>query len=97
MNNEIDYTTKTETDLDLLVAIAERYEEMVYGWPDERITTIMDLQVTANEFPEANFNVLLNFPDGDFAHDIFGIKRHVNRPEMKIEGCFVPRFVDASR
>jgi hypothetical protein len=85
---------KTETNLDLFVAVAERYENMALGTPDERITTILDLEVTMAEFPEADLNVLLDFPSRDFAHDIFGIKNHINRSEMKIEGGFVPRFVN---
>lgn len=82
--------------LETLEKIAKRYEEMVHGYPDDRITTVMDLDVVEKQFPDADFNVLVNFPDDDFAHDIFGIKRHIDRREMKIIDCFVPRFVDAS-
>lgn len=30
--------------------------------------------------------------DFDFAHDIAGIYRHLNRKTGKLENCFVPRF-----
>jgi hypothetical protein len=28
----------------------------------------------------------------DFAHDVFGIRRHLNRMTGKLENCFRPRF-----
>lgn len=82
-------------ELQLLTAIAERYEQMDV-FAEDRMTTVMDLEVTQKQFPEGNLEVLLNLSDGDFAHDLFGIKRHINRREMMVEGCFVPRFVGAS-
>lgn len=30
--------------------------------------------------------------DFNFAHDIFGIQRHLNRDTWKLEDCFLPRF-----
>lgn len=35
---------------------------------------------------------LANAPSFDFAHDILGIRRHLNRNTGKLEDCFVPRF-----
>jgi hypothetical protein len=29
----------------------------------------------------------------DFAHDLFGIDRHIDRSTGRLSGCFVPRFV----
>jgi hypothetical protein len=86
-------------NVETFAAIAERYENLDIPdfTPEARLTTIMDLQVVGVEHPEANFEILLNFPVGDFCHDIFGIKRHINRQTAIIEDCFVPRFVDASR
>lgn len=28
----------------------------------------------------------------DFAHDVVGIYRHLNRETCELEGCFLPRF-----
>lgn len=30
--------------------------------------------------------------DFDFAHDVFGIRKHLDRTTDKLGGCFVPRF-----
>ena len=35
---------------------------------------------------------LLVADDLNFAHDVFGIMRHFNRREGKLEHCFVPRY-----
>ena len=35
---------------------------------------------------------LLSADDANFAHDVFGIQRHINRTTGKLENCFLPRF-----
>ena len=35
---------------------------------------------------------LADAPDFDFVHDIWGIRRHINRKTGKLGDCFVPRF-----
>ena len=30
--------------------------------------------------------------DGDFAHDILGIRENINRDTGKLENCFLPRY-----
>jgi hypothetical protein len=34
---------------------------------------------------------LLEAPDADFLHDVYGIKRHINRTTGELEDCFLPR------
>lgn len=52
----------------------------------------MDLvAVKANGMPELDFGRLLNSSGQDFAHDIVGIERNLNRQTGKLENCFVPR------
>lgn len=34
---------------------------------------------------------LLNAPNGDFGHDVFGIRRHIDRETGKLTGFFDPR------
>jgi hypothetical protein len=34
---------------------------------------------------------LLDAPDSDFGHDVFGIRRFINRETGEIGGCFLPR------
>lgn len=35
---------------------------------------------------------LLEADDFNFAHDVIGITRHINRDTGQLENCFVPRF-----
>jgi hypothetical protein len=35
---------------------------------------------------------LLAADDANFAHDVFGIERHLNRLTGQLENCFLPRF-----
>ena len=35
---------------------------------------------------------LLAADDFNFAHDAFGIARHLNRTNGQLENCFLPRF-----
>jgi len=35
---------------------------------------------------------LLEADDTNFMHDFGGIRRHLNRDTVALEGCFVPRF-----
>lgn len=39
---------------------------------------------------------LLAAPDTDFAHDVFGIRRHIDRETGGLGGCFLPRCAAAS-
>jgi hypothetical protein len=39
-----------------------------------------------------DFPRLLNADDFNFAHDVFGIERHLNRCTGKLGNCFLPRF-----
>lgn len=53
----------------------------------------MDLCAThANGCP-LDFDKLLAFPDFDFNHDIFGIRRFIDRSTGKLTRCFLPRCV----
>lgn len=40
---------------------------------------------------------LLGFDDFNFAHDMSGICRHLNRDTGKLGGCFVPRAIGSTK
>lgn len=61
------------------------------AYKGQRMPAMMDLVATnANGCP-LDFERLLNFPEFDFAHDITGIYRHIDRESGKLENCFLPR------
>jgi hypothetical protein len=78
-------------DIDLIHAIGKRVFRELEGYPDDRVTLDMDLTACHCNGCPINFQKLLDAPAFDFAHDIYGIRRHINRETGQLENCFVPR------
>ncbi len=77
-------------DLETMVKICERAEAM--GIEDnDRITLMLDIE-HANEQFGLRLRELLDADDFNFAHDIIGIQRHIDRRTGFIGDLFVPRF-----
>ena len=80
----------------LLHLIAKRAVRMaaINGW----IYDIMDadMDVTACHANGCKLKLkldeLLSADDFNFAHDVFGIQRHIDRTSGKLQNCFLPRF-----
>ena len=62
-------------------------EEMA---PD-RIELAMDLAATHSNGCPLDFEKLLAFDSFNFAHDIYGIRRHIDRRTAQLLNFFVPR------
>jgi len=56
---------------------------------------VMDLTACHRNGCPLSLDELEVAPDGDFAHDVFGIRRHINRETGALEDCFMPRFAAA--
>lgn len=56
----------------------------------EPMTLELDLLAAHAQVP-MDFQVLAEFPDSDFNHDILGIHKHIDRETGKLRDCFVPR------
>lgn len=69
--------------------IAKRAKAL--GHPDDLLTINMDIDAVHREIG-LKLNELLKADDFNFAHDVFGIRRHINRRTAKLENCFLPRF-----
>lgn len=57
----------------------------------EKIDMFMDIDFADKDCP-IKLQELASAPIGDFAHDVFGIRRHLNRETKKLEDCFLPRY-----
>jgi hypothetical protein len=80
--------------LDIELAVIERAEALFrkYGYaPDQRITMFLDLENANKQYP-LDLEAMLAADNSNFAHDWFGIRRHMNRKTGLLEDCFVPRF-----
>ena len=56
----------------------------------------MDISATHANGNPLRLDALLEADDFNFAHDVFGICRHLDRETGKLTGFFVPRFSDHS-
>lgn len=72
---------------DRAVALAESF-----GVDYASRTATMDISATHANGNPLDLDGLLKSDDGNFAHDVFGIRRHINRSTGKLEDCFVPRY-----
>jgi len=83
----------TRFEFEMIVKIAERaeamYEELGMERPD-RCTLLMDIEHAHAHIP-MDLSAMLTMPRTDFAHDIGGIQRHIDRQTGKLGDCFVPR------
>lgn len=90
----INWTTDRAT-LDTQSKIADRVMEMVKqagGMPYKKMDILMDIDACHSNGNPLKLEELLKSDDGNFAHDVFGIRQHINRKTGKLEDCFVPRY-----
>lgn len=84
----------TKKDARLISAIADRAgEELFKGWTTQTVfDTEMDITAAhANGCP-LKLDELLAARPLDFAHDVGGIRRHIDRNTGQLRDCFLPRF-----
>lgn len=83
----------SKTERDLIEKIAERADAEIFerGLVQSRMVTMMDVTVVNNACP-LDLARLLEADAYEFAHDVTGIRRHLNRKTGELEGCFLPRF-----
>lgn len=88
-----------KTDGTLIKEIAERASAlaMKYGKPFPWRTAMMDVTACHEGGCPLKLKDLLASSDADFAHDVWGINRHLNRETYKLEGGFLPRFADLTK
>lgn len=86
--------TVSKTEHALIADIADRTTAMAQrnNINYDRITVEMDITaVHANGCP-LRLEELLSAEPFDFSHDVFGIRKNLNRETGELEHCFLPRF-----
>lgn len=84
----------TKEELETMASIAYRAAKlsMNLGVNYTKQEALMDLNAChANGCP-LRLKDLLEADEGDFCHDVFGIRRHLNRSTGQLENCFLPRY-----
>ena len=78
----------------LIWKVAERAEELAKKHNRQGFDALscqMDLEATHCNGCPLDFDRLLDFDDFSFAHDVFGIERHLDRSTGKLKNHFLPR------
>jgi hypothetical protein len=81
-------------DMTIIIKIAKRAVAMAKKAKIAYEFIDCDMDITAchaNGNP-LKLQELLDADDFNFAHDVFGIRRHIDRQTGQLTGCFVPRF-----
>jgi hypothetical protein len=84
----------TAAEYRIISQIAKRAYEISNG-ALAVMDTAMDLDACHSNGCPLHLADLLAADDFNFAHDVFGIRRHLDRRTGKLGDCFVPRFACA--
>jgi len=81
----------TKKEMQLIVKIAQRAFSMDMGYEDFQALN-MDIAACHLNGNPLKLEELLNADDFNFAHDVNGINRHMNRETGKLTNSFSPRY-----
>lgn len=86
----------TKADAILIAQIADRAAKIsaANGWGQKygALTAAMDITICHSNGCPLDLKGLLAANHFDFAHDMLGINRHMDRHTGKLTDCFSPRF-----
>lgn len=84
---------KDRSEFETQLAIAGRAQTLYrgIGIRDDFITISMDIE-NAHAICPMKLDEWLTADDSNFAHDMLGIRRHLNRRTLVLEDGFLPRF-----
>lgn len=85
---------KRDAAMRVIAKIADRAVDL-YAQHDvrvERLDVLLDVMVCHFEAQPLRLDELLLADDMNFAHDIGGINRHLDRENRVLTDCFSPRF-----
>lgn len=63
----------------------------------DRTELTMDLTAAHCNGCRLRLGDLLAAPDVDFGHDVFGIRKHIDRKTGELRECFVPRYAQREK
>lgn len=84
----------TREEMHTILAIAERAQRMAVrcNVDYDFATAVMDIDACISNGCPLRLEELALAEDGDFAHDVFGIRRHIDRDTGTLRDCFLPRY-----
>lgn len=84
----------SKSDQELAYKIAKRASEKAneLGFRYSLLDAEMDILACHLNGNPLKLPELLKADDTNFSHDVFGIRKHINRDTGKLENCFSPRY-----
>lgn len=85
----------SRSDMEVIAAIGKRARALARGHDvdyTDMTTILMDITACHVNGTPLRLEELLVAPDFDFAHDVFGIRRHIDRKTGALGGSFLPRY-----
>ena len=81
-------------ELNIIESIAKRAVAIATdaGVDYDIVTALMDITACHCNGCPLKLAELEKADDGNFSHDIFGIRRHIDRRTGELGDCFLPRF-----
>jgi len=81
-----------QNKVDLIMKIVDRgWECGISKHYTDKLSMMMDIDFANRDCP-LKLKELLTADDGNFYHDIIGIRNNLNRKTKKLENCFLPRY-----
>lgn len=99
MNDTYAAFTATKREHALIKKIVTRAQHLAVDAGFHYTTTdaMMDVEACHCNGNPLDLKKLLGFDDFNFAHDVFGIRRHIDRTEGKLLDCFLPRSTNTKK
>lgn len=84
----------TRPEAEIVNQIAKRATAMAssYGVEYDVMDAHMDVTACHANGNPLKLKELLEADDANFSHDVFGIRRHIDRETGELKDCFLPRF-----
>lgn len=88
--------TANNAELRTIAAIGRRAERLAdsVGVQYRTLEAMMDIEACHCNGNPLRLRELLDADDSNFSHDVFGVRRHIDRETGNLTGCFVPRYTD---
>lgn len=84
--------TKQESELIRKIADRAVTKGIEVGLDYKKLDAMMDVEACHCNGCKLDLQSLLNADEFNFTHDVFGIRRHLDRRTGELQDCFVPRF-----
>lgn len=84
----------TKEESKVIRAIAHRAKALAakHGADLPVLEAVMDIEATHSNGCPLKLEALLEADDFNFSHDVFGIRRHIDRETGRLGNHFLPRF-----